>query len=1044
LQIARQLAGEEAVKSKITTSPLLVLIAVFTVQAAHAQTRPQATVVEPYYLVFQMGTENKDFATVLPELKAEFGAKPAGSSRYVGFGVALMTLKTPVEELRRQVTRALNSAEETGLPVLIKLDDMNFTAEYTDPSMVEWTAFPKPGETHGPLAKHYWLNWGSWMALPPTPNFESAAFRQDVEMRLKEGVLPPLMERLARWKDQNRSYLFAGVCVGWESGIPEYRPLRQAAVMPRDEQRKITMTEEERGVQFGYASLYARGWTQQKIQETAAKTGKSVEDMTTELLFQVIHDYTSFWAKTVHDAGIPKERIYTHGVAWESVPDERLPGTWMRKSSRVPPIWVNVNAYSRPGYTAGAGQFDSEGLVKLLRAAGAADGWSAVEAYVRGVESEEAFGGYLGQLFASGARMVDIFGWTAAGSPYDPKRAPGALLAMHAWLEGKERPQASAQTTQPQATPSAGVPQSLQQKMQQLQALVEKRQQAGANLQPVGEMMQGFEPLIQQQKFSEAEALLDRALKLAGELSPSAGQTTPKQSSPPLQPQELHLQNQIWGSLRAAIVDQETGRGVKARCYLTDSADQSWSPSGAITYVKPLERHFIASGEFQIALPPGTYILRVERGTEYLPVIRRIEIRPGDTHDEKVELARWINMNARGWYSGDLHNHRDWQEMSALLLAEDLNLAPTLTNWVFVYHTMPTTQPPATAAQAVRRVDATHAYSIFDTEIEGLGPASGSVDLLALRSPLGLSNDRLGPLNTVYTELAHRQGAYVDAEKITWRDSAALIALDQVDFAGLVYNSFTPHGVEVGWGVNPIEKPEYATPMGAPLWAMDLYYKFLNCGFKLPVSAGTASGVKPVPLGYDRVYVKLSEGFSYEAWFRALKAGRSFATNGPMLFLTVNGHAPGNSIVLPATTEKSPGHLKVHAEVISIGDLERLEIIWKGRVVKTVEASDKTQTLSTDLEVDAQSSGWFAARAFEKSTETVRFAHTSPVYVRVGRDDGLVADDAKYLLALIERQIKYCETSSGFRNDADRQTMLAFFRKAEAVYARLATANKQE
>jgi len=100
-------------------------------------------------------------------------------------------------------------------------------------------------------------------------------------MRMKEGVLPPLLERLARWKNQNRSYLFAGVCVGWESGIPEYRPLRQAAVMPRDEQRKITMTEEERGVQFGYASLYARGWTQQNIQDTSAKTGKSVEDVTT-------------------------------------------------------------------------------------------------------------------------------------------------------------------------------------------------------------------------------------------------------------------------------------------------------------------------------------------------------------------------------------------------------------------------------------------------------------------------------------------------------------------------------------------------------------------------------------------------------------------------------------------------------------------------------------------------------------------------------------------------------------------------------------------
>src|SRR6266705_6247672 len=79
-----------------------------------------------------------------------------------------------------------------------------------------------------------------------------------------------------------------------------------------------------------------------------------------------------------------------------------------------------------------------------------------------------------------------------------------------------------AQATQPQGNPSGGVPQSLQEKMHQLQALVEKLQQQGIDLQPVGDLMQGFQPLVQQQKFTEAEALLDRALKVAKELRPSS------------------------------------------------------------------------------------------------------------------------------------------------------------------------------------------------------------------------------------------------------------------------------------------------------------------------------------------------------------------------------------------------------------------------------------------------------------------------------------------------------------------------------------------
>jgi len=508
---------------------------------AAAETAKNARVADPQYIVFQLGHDKRDFETLLPEIKAEFGTQSPGRSRYIGFGVALMTLKTPPEELRSQVVHALDLAGQTGMPVLIKLDDMNFTAELTDPSMVEWTGFPKPGETHGPVAKHYWLNWGSWMALPPIPNFESPAFRHDVETRLKDGVLPPLVERLAKWKKTNRSHLFAGIVLGWETGIPEYRPLRNAVLLPRDEQRKITMTEDERGEQLGYAALYTRGWTQQKIEQRAKETGKTPEDVITELLFRVIHDYSAFWTKTVHDAGIPRERIYTHGVAWESVPPNKLPGAWMANSSRVPPIWVNVNRDSRPGYTAGAGQFDTFGMTRLLRGAGATGGWGAVEAYVRGAESEGAFGQYLRDLFGTGVRMIDIFGWTATSSPYDPKKAPGALRTIHTWLEGKELPKAAAEAQPGPAANAPAIPESLQQKMQRLQAQIQQLQQQGVDLQPVGEIMQGLPPLVEQQKFTDAEALVDWALKKAAELAPTPQPPAPSQppSSPPQPPQSL-------------------------------------------------------------------------------------------------------------------------------------------------------------------------------------------------------------------------------------------------------------------------------------------------------------------------------------------------------------------------------------------------------------------------------------------------------------------------------------------------------------------------
>ncbi|MEO6964444.1 MAG: hypothetical protein ABI076_00935 [Acidobacteriaceae bacterium] len=170
-------------------------------------------------------------------------------------------------------------------------------------------------------------------------------------------------------------------------------------------------------------------------------------------------------------------------------------------------------------------------------------------------------------------------------------------------------------------------------------------------------------------------------------------------SSTPAQ-QVLILHDQIWGHLLVAVIDHATGREVDARCYLTDASGHHLTPSGAITYVRPPEQDFIALGHFGIELPPGKYTLRVERGPEYQPYDHQIEIKAGGILREKVELYRWIHMNAQGWYSGDLHNHRNWREMPQILLSEDLNLAPTTTNGVWNDRTISLQPPPG--EQAIR------------------------------------------------------------------------------------------------------------------------------------------------------------------------------------------------------------------------------------------------------------------------------------------------------------------------------------------------------
>jgi hypothetical protein len=495
-----------------------------------------------------------------------------------------------------------------------------------------------------------------------------------------------------------------------------------------------------------------------------------------------------------------------------------------------------------------------------------------------------------------------------------------------------------------------------------------------------------------------------------------------------------NLQPDALSTLQVEVRDQDTGRLVPARLYLTDEKGKRWAPPGMITYDKREEHHFISPGSFTIQLPSGNYTLFAERGLEYHSRSASISLKVGQDRKETLALKRWIRMNGLGWYSGDLHNHRSLQEMPALLLAEDLNLAPTLADWI--WEDRPVSRPPQTY-EAIREVDAAHAYSVLDKEVERLESGPGAVALVGLRSAIPFQGYRLYPPNSAYCEAAHAQGGYVDAEKIVWRDVAALVALNQIDFAGIVHNHFNRHNVELEtdrWGMIPKDRPEFSTIAGMPLWSMEVYYRFLNCGFRLPVSGGSASGVKASPLGYNRVYVRLADSFSYPRWFESLKAGHSFATNGPMLFLTVNGKEPGSMLRFPG---RKPEKLRIRAEAVTAGSLDRLEIIYKGRVIKTVVSPRSSGRLVADFESSFNDTGWLLARCFEQPGSTIRFAHTSPVYLQFGEEDSIVIEDARFFLNWMDREIAYYENQPGFKTPQHREELLSFFRRAKAVYSKL-------
>lgn len=119
------------------------------------------------------------------------------------------------------------------------------------------------------------------------------------------------------------------------------------------------------------------------------------------------------------------------------------------------------------------------------------------------------------------------------------------------------------------------------------------------------------------------------------------------------------------------------------------------------------------------------------------------------------------------------------------------------------------------------------------------------------------------------------------------------------------------------------------------------------------------------------MYAYIGKQFAPDAWFDAVKAGRTFVTTGPMLELTVNDQVPGAEI------KAKPGDtLRIRASARGHNVAPRyLEVVAQGDVLKSVRQT-RGEPISFELALPVRHSTWIAARCAG--------AHTSPVYVRVG------------------------------------------------------------
>ena len=395
----------------------------------------------------------------------------------------------------------------------------------------------------------------------------------------------------------------------------------------------------------------------------------------------------------------------------------------------------------------------------------------------------------------------------------------------------------------------------------------------------------------------------------------------------------------------------------------------------------------VIDGTFQIELPVGEVYLEMTKGFEYTGVRRKLKIE-ANQRELDLEISPLVNFRSQGWVSADSHVH--FLSPSTAILeaqAEGLNLVNLLAaQWGDLF----TNVGDMAQGPLVSRDGDTMVWVGTENRqhiLGHLGLLGGHGAPVYPMSASGPGESYIGdPLWSSLSEWADacrkREGLVVTVHfPYPTAELAADIVMDKID------------AVEM-W---PTNMSEHFNNLRFLEW-----YRYLNCGYRLPAVGGTDKMGAWTPVGANRAYAYLGQDeFSFPNWAKAVRQGNTFMTTGPLLLFHADGKSPGAEITLDA----GGGSLEVQARAQSYVPFHRLEVIMNGRVVASREETQGTNDLTLKETLRVPGSCWLAARCASRvePARSLRVAaHTSPVYVGVRGEDLFSPPVAAYLLTLIE------------------------------------------
>ncbi|MCZ6671850.1 MAG: CehA/McbA family metallohydrolase [Verrucomicrobia bacterium] len=513
-------------------------------------------------------------------------------------------------------------------------------------------------------------------------------------------------------------------------------------------------------------------------------------------------------------------------------------------------------------------------------------------------------------------------------------------------------------------------------------------------------------------------------------------------------------------TVRVRIVN-ENGQATPARVRFSDTDGTYYAPhghdpdfglsQGGDVLLDNGRRFAYVDGEFDIDLPETDLTVEVVKGYAYRFV--NIPFNAATISDEwEIQLERWFEFPGNRWFSGDVHVHHISPETALLeMKAEDLNVCNILTS-DFTKDQHHFTGAPDSLSESNNIIYVNQEY-----RMNWLGHMN-LLNLKELIKPVLHQQTYFDPLLSDAADKTHAQGGHVSwAHFVQWPglEGPLGLVMKKIDSVELLCNLMPFHEAQRDYAH---VVPEFQMNPGLRIW-----YRLLNSGLRIPITAGTDKMSNWVTVGGSRVFAKVEGSFNYQNWINALDAGKTFVTNSPFLFLTVEGKEPGDTIQWEANKR-----LRIETEVWSQMPLDRLEIIVNGEMIadKIIESGQEHVSLS--ISYTPRESVWIAARAhqfyekekmngvsFSQPREkgggptylnqyfgTLRamttFSHTSPVYVIQDNSPIRSVTDAEYFIRYLINSRTWLETNGKFSSEQSKQSVLGKFEDGIAEFKKLA------